>query len=69
MYGKAVWGVVKAELGPAEEDPRFNICRDQFACHKSKTLRQFSSERSVSNRTWTPMMRTALDDKLFRSVR
>ena len=69
MYGKAGWGVVKAELGPAEEDPRFNICRDQFACHKSKTLRQFSSERSVSNRTWTPMMRTALDDKLTRSVR
>ena len=36
MYGKAVWGVVKAELGPAEEDPRFNICRDQFAVSQIK---------------------------------
>ena len=29
-------GVDKAELGPAEEDPRFNIGRDQFAVSQIK---------------------------------
>ena len=36
MYAKGGSGVFKAELWPAEVDPRFKICLDQFAVLRNK---------------------------------
>ena len=36
MYAKGGYGVFKAELWPAEVDPRFKICCDPFAVLRNK---------------------------------